>query len=269
MTTTDHRDRGSRAAASGRKEQKAWYWYDWANSAFYTTVLTVLFAPYMIEVAGKAAGCTESTRENDCAKTVSLWVPRPRGRVAAVLPDQLRDDLQRVPPAGRRRDGRPVAAQEGAHGRLRLGRCVLLRAAVLHEGRELAARRGLHRRWPACSPAARWSATRRSCATSPPRRSATTSRRAAGPSATSAAACCWWSTSASCSATTPSGSSTGMAVRISLLSAALWWAGFTIIPFVRLRNRPPVNVGRRSPAACCSAASASCSPRSRTCATTR
>ena len=38
------------------------------------------------------------------------------------------------------------------------------------------------------------------------------------------------------------GLSTGMAVRISLLSAALWWALFTIIPFVRLKNRPAVNV---------------------------
>ena len=28
----------------------------------------------------------------------------------------------------------------------------------------------------------------------------------------------------------------GMAVRLSLLSAAIWWAGFTIIPMVRLRN---------------------------------
>ena len=31
-------------------------------------------------------------------------------------------------------------------------------------------------------------------------------------------------------------------MRLSLLSAALWWAGFTIIPLVRLRNYAPVNV---------------------------
>lgn len=37
------------------KEQKAWYWYDWANSAFVTTVSTVMFAPYMIAVAKDAA----------------------------------------------------------------------------------------------------------------------------------------------------------------------------------------------------------------------
>ena len=37
------------------KEQKAWYWYDWANSAFVTTVSTVMFAPYLIGVAKDAA----------------------------------------------------------------------------------------------------------------------------------------------------------------------------------------------------------------------
>ena len=46
-----------RDQAERRREQKAWNWYDWANSAFYTTVLGVLFAPYLITVAGKAAGC--------------------------------------------------------------------------------------------------------------------------------------------------------------------------------------------------------------------
>jgi UMF1 family MFS transporter len=32
----------------------------------------------------------------------------------------------------------------------------------------------------------------------------------------------------------------GLAVRLSLLSAGLWWGLFTIVPFLRLRNRPPV-----------------------------
>ncbi len=36
-------------------DQRAWYWYDWANSAYYTTVVTVLFAPYLISVAQDAA----------------------------------------------------------------------------------------------------------------------------------------------------------------------------------------------------------------------
>lgn len=37
------------------KEQKAWYWYDWANSAYVTTIATVLFAPYLIGIAENAA----------------------------------------------------------------------------------------------------------------------------------------------------------------------------------------------------------------------
>jgi UMF1 family MFS transporter len=38
-----------------RREQRAWYFYDWANSAYVTSVTTVLFAPYLIAVAREAA----------------------------------------------------------------------------------------------------------------------------------------------------------------------------------------------------------------------
>ena len=38
-----------------RKEQRAWYFYDWANSAFSTTIAGVLFAPYLIAIAREAA----------------------------------------------------------------------------------------------------------------------------------------------------------------------------------------------------------------------
>jgi UMF1 family MFS transporter len=37
------------------REQRAWYWYDWANSAYVTTIGTVLFAPYLTSVAERAA----------------------------------------------------------------------------------------------------------------------------------------------------------------------------------------------------------------------
>jgi UMF1 family MFS transporter len=53
-----------------QRQQKAWNWYDWANSAYYTTVLSVMFAPYMITVAGNAAGCADP--DEACDKTVSL-----------------------------------------------------------------------------------------------------------------------------------------------------------------------------------------------------
>jgi UMF1 family MFS transporter len=38
-----------------RSEQRAWYFYDWANSAYVTTVTTVLFGPYLIPIAKQAA----------------------------------------------------------------------------------------------------------------------------------------------------------------------------------------------------------------------
>ncbi|WP_193605830.1 MFS transporter [Nocardioides dongkuii] len=37
-------------------EQKAWYWYDWANSAYTTTIGTVFFGPYFINLAENAVG---------------------------------------------------------------------------------------------------------------------------------------------------------------------------------------------------------------------
>ncbi|WP_372464038.1 MFS transporter [Streptomyces pinistramenti] len=39
-----------------RREQRGWYWYDWANSVYSTTVLTVFLGPYLTSVAKAAAG---------------------------------------------------------------------------------------------------------------------------------------------------------------------------------------------------------------------
>lgn len=52
------------------RQQRAWNWYDWANSAFYTTVLSVMFAPYMITVAGEAAGCADA--DETCKETLNV-----------------------------------------------------------------------------------------------------------------------------------------------------------------------------------------------------
>jgi len=49
------------------KEQKAWYWYDWANSAFATTVAGVLFGPYLIAIA-------ENDAVNDRVSLLGLQV---------------------------------------------------------------------------------------------------------------------------------------------------------------------------------------------------
>ncbi|MFG3556621.1 MFS transporter [Micromonospora sp. NPDC047557] len=43
--------------ASTRRERRGWYIYDWANSAFQTTVITVFLGPFLTTVAELAAGC--------------------------------------------------------------------------------------------------------------------------------------------------------------------------------------------------------------------
>jgi UMF1 family MFS transporter len=40
-----------------RRERTGWYFYDWANSAFSTTVVTVFLAPFLTAVTKQAAGC--------------------------------------------------------------------------------------------------------------------------------------------------------------------------------------------------------------------
>lgn len=56
------------------QEQRAWYWYDWANSAFVTTTAAVLFAPYLTSVAERAA-CGFVTDEDEGIKcTTDLHV---------------------------------------------------------------------------------------------------------------------------------------------------------------------------------------------------
>ncbi|QFY09002.1 MFS transporter [Nonomuraea phyllanthi] len=44
--------------AARRREQRGWYIYDWANSAFYTTIISVFLGPYLIPVA-KTAACAK------------------------------------------------------------------------------------------------------------------------------------------------------------------------------------------------------------------
>ena len=102
------------------RQQKAWNWYDWANSAYYTTVLIVLFAPYMITVAGRAAGCGDA--DDTCNKTVNvLGLHLAAGSLPFYL-TSFATIASALPAAGRRRLRRPLGAQEVAHGRLRLGR---------------------------------------------------------------------------------------------------------------------------------------------------
>jgi UMF1 family MFS transporter len=60
------------SAFERQKEQRAWYFYDWANSAYVTTIATVLFAPYLIAVA-ETASCGEAgTDDKPCNVDLSV-----------------------------------------------------------------------------------------------------------------------------------------------------------------------------------------------------
>ena len=64
-------------------EHRAWYFYDWANSAFVTTTGAVLFGPYLTAVAETAACGEVGTPEDPCHGTLSvLGIPVAAGSVA-------------------------------------------------------------------------------------------------------------------------------------------------------------------------------------------
>jgi UMF1 family MFS transporter len=55
-----------------RREQRAWYWYDWANSAYFTTVTTVLMGPYLSTVAEQAACGRVGTPGRPCSTNLEV-----------------------------------------------------------------------------------------------------------------------------------------------------------------------------------------------------
>ena len=66
---------GEAGAYGTRHEQRAWYWYDWANSAFPTTVITVFAGPFLTAAAEAAQACHQalaSARLGAGAKGLSL-----------------------------------------------------------------------------------------------------------------------------------------------------------------------------------------------------
>jgi len=68
--------------AARRREQRSWYWYDWANSAYVTTVATVLFGPYLTVVAKRAA-CPGQDADLRCDTDLSvLGIPVSPGSLA-------------------------------------------------------------------------------------------------------------------------------------------------------------------------------------------
>ncbi|QCW50741.2 MFS transporter [Nocardioides dongxiaopingii] len=222
------------------QEQKAWYWYDWANSAFYTTVLSVMFAPYMIEVAGKAAGCPEDLDDAaSCGNTVSVLG---LDLAAGSLPFYLTSfatifSAFLLPVVGamvdrsahKKRHMAGFAWAGAACGSLlffmkddqwQIGAVAIVLASVL----------------AGCSVIS-YSAILVDISTEEERDRVSSQGWAFGYLGGGLLLAVNLGMFLGHDAI---GLSSGMAVRLSLLSAVIWWAGFTIIPFVRLKDRPPV-----------------------------
>jgi UMF1 family MFS transporter len=223
--------------AGRQRQQRAWYWYDWANSAYVTTTATVLFGPYLTVVAKRAA-CPDLPSDATCSTNLSvLGIPVSPGSLAlytitaATLLSALllpvvgavmdRTGRKRTMMAGFAWVGALAAASmvfvAGADWQLGV---LLQMVAALSLGSSLVA----------------YDAILIDIST-PDERDGVSSRGWAlgylGGGLLLAA------NLGLVTAHSALGLSTEATVRISLLSAGIWWAAFTLIPYLGLRDQPP------------------------------
>ncbi|MEJ7773766.1 MAG: MFS transporter [Nocardioidaceae bacterium] len=224
-----------------RAEQRAWYFYDWANSAYVTTIATVLFAPYLTVVAERAACGPGRSDDSPCRTDLSvLGVSVSPGSLifyvvtlatvlsAVILPIvgaiADRSSSKKHLMAGFAWAGSAFAACMFfvTGGNWQLG-AVLLVAANLCLGGSLVVYNAIMME-----------------ISSPDERDRVSSRGWAlgylGGGLLLAVNLALVTLHDSL------GLSQALAVRICLLMAAVWWAAFTIIPFRGIRNRPATGV---------------------------
>ena len=222
------------------RERRAWYVYDWANSAYVTTTATVLFLPYLTVVAKRAA-CPVRDTDLACHTNLHvLGVPISPGSIAlyaitaATLVSAVflpvvgsaadRSDRKRVLMARLAWVGAIAAAAmvlvSGDDWQLGVALLVIAQFAL---GASLVIYDSI-----LCDIAAL------------DERDAVSSRGWAlgylGGGLLLAVNLVVVTAHASV------GLSTEWAVRLCLLSAGLWWGGFTIVPYLGLRDRPAVRV---------------------------
>jgi MFS transporter, UMF1 family len=223
-----------------RPEQRAWYFYDWANSAYVTVVATVLFAPYLTAVAERAACGPGVSDDNPChtdlrvlgldvsAGSLVFYVVTVATILSAVLLPVVGAVADRSSAKKRLLAGFAWAGSLAAGAMFfvtgsnwQLGAVLLLLANVCL-GASLVVYDAI-----LCEIA------------TPDERDAVSSRGWA--LGYFAGALLLSVNLAVVSLHDSLGISEGMAVRLSLLSAAVWWAVFTWIPYRGLRDRPPVD----------------------------
>ncbi|CAA9364637.1 MAG: Uncharacterized MFS-type transporter [uncultured Nocardioidaceae bacterium] len=231
MTAGDRMALSPAVSGGRRREQRAWYFYDWANSAFSTTIAGVLFAPYLITVAEKAAvadridvlglsiapGALPSFVVT--ASTILSAVLLPLLGAVADRTSRKKDLLAGFAWAGAgaasllffvQGDDWQVGVVSFIVANLFFGAAAVFNDAIL-------------------------------CLVADPGERDRVSSRGwafgyAGGGLLLAANFVLVNYSASF------GMSEALAVRVSMLSAAVWWAGFTFVPFLGLRNHPPRGV---------------------------
>ncbi|MGH3445797.1 MAG: MFS transporter [Nocardioidaceae bacterium] len=232
MTTVDD------PVTSRRREQRAWNWYDWANSAYFTTIGTVLFGPWMIHVARQAApdchtpGCVQTLDVlglHLAAGSLPGYLVGFATIIGAFVLPVVGAFVDRSPHKKRHMAGYAWVGSLFAaslffldDGRWQLGAVAIIMSNIL----------------VGCSLVA-YNAILVDISTEGER------------DRTSSRGWAWGYLGGglllavnlvAVTAHSALGVSEGFAVRISMLSAAVWWAGFTLIPFLRLRNYPTRNL---------------------------
>jgi UMF1 family MFS transporter len=233
-------DPSSRPFTERRREQRAWYVYDWANSAYVTTTATVLLGPYMTVVAKKAA-CPDLPSDARCLTNLSvLGVPVSPGSLSlytVTIATLMSAFVLPVVGAVVDRSGRKrtILARFAWSGALAAALMFFLAGSNWQLGVVLQMVASL---CLGCSLVV-YDSVLCDIAT-PDERDAVSSRG--------------WALGylggglllainlALITFAEQIGVSEAMAVRISLLSAGLWWGAFTVVPYLGLRDRPPVNV---------------------------
>jgi MFS transporter, UMF1 family len=221
---------------STRYERVGWYFYDVANSAFYTSVVTVFLGPYLTAVAKNAAGCAADDPCKDSTISVLGWHMAPGSLFPYSVSLSVFLTVFVLPVVGAIADRSPrkkqmlaVTAYTGAAAtvgllfltgdRFLLGALLFLVANIAFGASIVVYNSFLP--------------------------------QIAGPDERDSVSSLGWAFGylgggtllalnvAAVLAKDALGMSTGEVARYSLVSAGLWWAGFTTIPLIRLRNRPP------------------------------
>ena len=226
--------------AGDPREQRAWYFYDWANSAYVTTTATVLFVPYLAAVA-RTAACPGLAEGAVCRTDLSvLGVPVAPGSLAlyvvtfsTILSAVLLPVVGAI--ADRTARKKHLMASFAWVGSLAAASMFFVTGSNWQLGAALQFVANI------CLGASLvvYDAILVAIA-GPDERDRVSSRGWAfgylGGGLLLALNLVLVSSADAI------GLDRGQAVRISLLSAGVWWGAFTLVPFLGLRNRPPVHL---------------------------